>query len=109
MQYGEDLAVTVTSADGTVLITAVGEMDAFSRTRLVGAISRALDGSMRRVVVDVAGLTFIDATSYTALISLTSHAESEGTSLVFRNPHRSFLRARELIDGGSVVKVDPDR
>lgn len=106
MQSAEDLAVRVTSNDGDALIMVAGEMDAFTRSRLVRATSRALSGSAERVTVDVSGLSFIDATSYAALVDLTSQAESEGKVLRFRNPSRTFLRARELIDRDLVLKLE---
>lgn len=106
MQFGEDLAVTVTSDADPVVIVAVGEMDAFTRSRLVGAIARALSRNVGRVVVDVSGLTFIDATSYSALVELTGKARSEGAALVFRNPTRTFLRARELVDKDRALEVE---
>ena len=106
MQHGEDLTVTVNSTDDAVLITVLGEMDAFTRTRLISAISRALNGRTGRVVVDVSGLSFIDAASYRALMALAEQAGSEHTSLVFRSPSRSFLRARELLDPGAALELD---
>lgn len=98
MQYEEDLAVTVTSNVDPVLIAVAGEMDAFTRSRLIRVLARVLTRDVNGVIVDVSGLSFIDATSYAALMDLTRQARSEGRTVVFRSPSRAFLRARELID-----------
>ena len=98
MQYEEDLAVTVTSSVDPVLIAVAGEMDAFTRSRLIRVIARVLTREVNGVIVDVSGLSFIDATSYAALMDLTRQARLEGRTVVFRSPSRAFLRARELID-----------
>ena len=105
MQYPQDLAVTVAAIGDSVSIVAEGELDAFTRSRLI----RAVTGVVRctdRVVVEVSGLTFVDATSYAALIDLAREADAGGTELVFRNPSRSLLRSRQLLDTGRVLNIE---
>jgi len=106
MQYEEDLAVTVTSSVDPVVVAAAGELDAFTRSRLIRVLARVLSRDVSAVIVDVSGLSFIDATSYSALIDLTNQARSEGRILLFRSPSRAFLRARELIDKDLVLEIE---
>ena len=106
MQYEEDLAVTVTSNADPVLIAAAGEMDAFTRSRLIRVLARVLSREVNGVIVDVSGLSFIDATSYAALVDLTRQARLEGRTVVFRSPSRAFLRARELIDKDQELEIE---
>ena len=61
---------------------------------------------VKGVIVDVSGLSFIDATSYAALVDLTRQARLEGRTVVFRSPSRAFLRARELIDKDQELEIE---
>lgn len=70
-----------------VVVEVVGELDMFTAPRLRDALALLVDGqdSPERLVIDLAGVTFMDSTGFLAL--------DEGTS---RNGWRGYTELRNL-------------
>jgi anti-sigma B factor antagonist len=64
-----DFAVVTDRTHPVVVLRATGEMDAATVTRLDAAIDAALTEHHGHVVIDAAGVTFVDSTGITSLIS----------------------------------------
>ena len=62
-----------------------GEVDLASATDLEACIRRALEGSPSSVVLDLAGLTFIDSSGLRVLVSVSADARSQAVSFGLRN------------------------
>lgn len=84
--------VTSEERDRTV-VAVVGELDVLSvpdlRLELYAAIDRAAD---RLVVIDLAGLQFLDATGLGVLVGAHRRAARAGGHVVLRNPPERVRR-----------------
>ena len=69
MSAGQPLTVAIDRTDPVVVISVSGEMDAATVSRLDAVIDAAIREHEHHVVLDAAGVTFIDSTGITALIS----------------------------------------
>jgi anti-sigma B factor antagonist len=78
-----------------------GEIDMASAPQLVDALSR-LDRSDGRLVIDLAGVTFMDSTGLHAVLNEVASRNGSGP-LVLRNPTRSV---RRLLDIGFPAGVE---
>jgi anti-sigma B factor antagonist len=69
MRGGDHLVVGLEAEEPVVVIAAAGEMDAASIGRLEEAVETAVRDHDRHVVLDLDGVSFIDSTGITALVS----------------------------------------
>jgi len=106
MPFEETLTVTVLAEETASSVFVSGEVDVFSVPRLSSAISREIDSGKRQIVVDLAGVTFIDAFSLDVLVALTVAANAAGSDLSLRNPSPQFSRVRQLVDSRRVLHVE---
>jgi anti-sigma B factor antagonist len=102
-----EFAATVTSADTSTVIAVRGEVDVATAPILRRALAEA-DARGRRdlmggpVVVDLSGVTFIDASGLSVLVGAARWARGEGRMLVLRDPSPATMRVLEitrLLDG----------
>lgn len=77
-------------ADGVLEV--VGEIDASTAVQL----SQAIDEREGDVVIDVAGVSFIDSSGIRALISSQQAIEARSSVLTIRNPSPAVLRLFQL-------------
>ena len=69
MTAGHPLTVAIDQTEPVVLITASGELDAATVSRLDSAIDEAIRTSEHHVVLAAMDVTFVDSTGITALVS----------------------------------------
>ena len=69
MSAGQPFLVAIERTDPVVVITAAGELDAATVGRLDSAIDEAIREHEHHVVLDASGVSFVDSTGITALIS----------------------------------------
>jgi anti-anti-sigma factor len=81
-------AVVNPDPDGTVVVAVDGEIDLETAPRLANWVSDALTSSPKKVVLDVAQVTFIDSSGLTALILGHTEAARAGAELVLRSVTR---------------------
>ncbi|GAA4467365.1 STAS domain-containing protein [Phytohabitans houttuyneae] len=82
-----DLAVEVsTDAAGTVTLAVTGEIDVSTSTFLRGRLEEVLDAEPAAVVVDMAGVPFLDSSGLSTLIYAFSRAERQHATLVVARP-----------------------
>lgn len=85
-------------AAGRHEIRLVGILDLASREAVVAAGRSALDQDAQSpVVLDLAGVTFIDSTGFRALLTVSNLASATGTKLVLKSPSRRIVRLLEII------------
>ena len=89
-----DLSVTESSDGPDVrVLAAAGSIDLQSRTSLVDAGRRQLDqNNIRRLVLDLAGVTFIDSSGIGAVIELAGIATDQDCAFALRNPSARVQR-----------------
>ncbi len=88
------LKIDLSQVNGSAFLTVEGEIDAESVVEL-----RAVLDSLRpdnTVVVDMAGVRFMDSTGINALVDRTLRIEGTGGSLRITNPSRFVQRVVEI-------------
>jgi anti-sigma B factor antagonist len=83
-----EIAITTTvDAENRAVITVTGSLDLETRDALREAGQAALaDASAKALVLDFAGVTFIDSTGIGAIVGLAGDAADIGRSFSLRNP-----------------------
>ena len=90
--------------DGHVIVALRGELDILDAAGVAGALA-TVTAREPRVIVDLAGLDFIDASGLAALVSGWKHARHAGGGLLLAAPQPRVLRvlaATRLLDLFSV-------
>jgi anti-sigma B factor antagonist len=82
-----DLSISAASAEGTTTLAVAGELDPGTAPMLDEAIGAAVaaDG-VTQVVIDLAGVAFIDSSGLSALVTGSARGEEAGVRVVVTNP-----------------------
>lgn len=96
----------VDGTDAVVVVT--GDLDLATVPRLETALTDAFarDGELQRVVVDIAGVEFVDSSGLTALIKANRRAGEESLSFVLRSPSDRVRRTLQLTQLETVLAVE---
>lgn len=78
---GTPLRLTSTLSDTAVVIVAVGEIDLATSGRVADAVKTAHADRVPAVVLDLAGVTFMDSTGVRTLLELTAQSANDGRRL----------------------------
>ena len=97
-----------TTEEGVDLVTLTGELDSSSSEPLSAALA-GLTAGARRVVVDLAGLDFIDSSGVKMLVAAARAVEDEGGGFVLAAPAGSVRRVFEILHLDQVVPIVDDR
>lgn len=96
--------VSSSRCPGHVVVALRGELDVADATWLARALPRAAaPGS--RIIVDLAGLTFMDCGSLSALVSARKQALQAGGDLLLAAPRGTVLRLLSLTDLDGALSV----
>ncbi|SNT61781.1 anti-anti-sigma factor [Streptosporangium subroseum] len=76
------LRFTTKSLTGCVLVTVSGELDIATKPELIHYVNNILSTRVGMVVLDLSGITFIDAQGLSALIMIKRQAQLVHTELV---------------------------
>jgi len=87
--------VTIDQQPEDILATVTGEMDADNCAEFSSAILSCPTDS-GRVVVDLAGLTFIDSSGISELLRVDETLDERGQALVLKNPSPAVRRVLEI-------------
>jgi anti-anti-sigma factor len=82
-------------SDHGVIVTVRGDIDLATAHDLEACVRGALDGASS-VVVDMAGVTFLDSSGLRSLVLLQEEAQSHGTSITLRSTQRNVRRVFDL-------------
>jgi anti-sigma B factor antagonist len=91
------------------LVVLSGEMDIVSTAAFADAMSELESSSPDRVVIDIAGLTFIDSSGINALVQAARAIEARGGRAVLASPAPHVQRVFEITRVGDVVAIAADR
>jgi anti-sigma B factor antagonist len=91
--------------DGDCLVTIAGELDISSCDSLRDALSKIVPDA-QSLILDVAGLKFLDSTGLRCLLDIQQQLQSIGKSLVLRRPSLVLHRVLEVagVDGLFVIE-----
>ena len=90
MEDEEEAELQIHDVDGVLEV--VGDID----TSTAGQLSEAIDGREGDVVIDVAGVGFIDSSGIRTLIASQQALEGRSSTLTIRNPSPAVLRLFQL-------------
>ena len=97
------MQITVGATDaGAVELVVEGELDMATSGRLRAAADAALREDARHLVLDLAGVSFIDSTGVGALVAIRNLAMDRETALTLRDPSRP---ARRILELSTLVEV----
>jgi anti-anti-sigma factor len=71
----------VETMNAAVVVRLAGELDHYNAEEVRAALTRAIEGSPRRVVVDMADVEFVDSTALGVLIEARSKLGRDGLAL----------------------------
>jgi anti-sigma B factor antagonist len=101
--FSADLSTS--ERDGTVVVTLCGKLDIVDAAEVAAALVTAV-AREPRVIVDLAGLDFIDSSGIAALAYARRHARQAGGDLVLAAPRprvQRVLGVTRLVDDFAVV------
>ncbi|MEY2399550.1 MAG: anti-sigma factor antagonist [Actinomycetota bacterium] len=91
---GNEVEFSATAADGVVVVR--GEIDLASAPRFEHALADALEEARGDLVVDLAGVAFMDSAGMNVLVRIFKTLDSEGRTLRLVHPNPSVRRALEI-------------
>ena len=89
------------------MVSVDGELDVHTTSELEQALTTVLSRGGRNVVVDLAGLVFIDSTALAALLRAQSQFRSRGGRLLLVSEDRRILRTLEITGLDRMFDVEP--
>lgn len=104
---GPDFDVTVQRSSGTAVVHVVGELDLVSVPTLADVL-RDLEPPCDRVILDLAGLTFIDSTGLRLAITEHRRAELDGFDFVLAGARGPILRVLRISGLDVALPMAPD-
>lgn len=101
-------SIDVDSCEGEVVLVLHGELDLWTQPQLLNALADVEDAS-RRIVLDLADLTFIDAGNVGLIHRARMLAGLRGTELLVRSHNPRLTRIRELtgLDPDALSRAEP--
>jgi anti-sigma B factor antagonist len=98
---GNEFEVTVTVTDAGTVVAVLGEVDVVSASGLRETLT-SVQGRLHRraaslpVVVDLSGVTFMDASGLGVLVGAARRAHQGGRDIVLRDPSARTLRVLQI-------------
>jgi anti-sigma B factor antagonist len=99
-----EFAVSVTALDGATVVHVNGDLDCYSAPQLRTVLVELADGP-RRVIVDVAGSTFIDSTGLGVLVGGLKRLREQGGHMVLRSPTPMTARLFEVTGVSKLFEI----
>jgi anti-sigma B factor antagonist len=94
-------------SDGQVVVVLRGELDVADAVRVVAELT-AVAARERDVVIDLAGLEFIDSSGVAALVRARSNTRHAGGDLLLAAPRQQVLRVLALTRVIDVFSIHAD-
>jgi anti-anti-sigma factor len=95
-ELDEPLTFDVGDDGGDTVFTLSGELDPHTAPALRTEIDRTLASGRTRLVLDLAGLTFIDSSGLRVIISAHKDAAERGGRLLLRSPSPTTRRLLDI-------------
>jgi anti-sigma B factor antagonist len=99
--------LTISDFGGQVVVVLRGELDVMDAEAVAAALTAVADRG-KVVVVDLAGLAFIDASGMAALVRARRHARHTGGDLVLAAPQRQVRRVLALTRQAGAFSLHAD-
>jgi anti-sigma B factor antagonist len=93
---GDLIAISVALVDSAAQVTAVGEIDCNSAPQLREELDALLDSGVRELVVDLAGVTFLDSAGLCVLAATHRRTLGQGAQLRVLASSRAVIRPMQI-------------
>lgn len=101
----DDFAVEVSFPGGPGLVRVSGEIDCYTAPTLQQRLFEVIDEGARQIVVDLAGVSFMDSQGLAALVRAVMRLRSLDGQLTLRSPRRSVCKIVEITGLGDLLPV----
>ncbi|HEX2024066.1 MAG TPA: STAS domain-containing protein [Acidimicrobiales bacterium] len=91
---------------GTAVVAMRGEIDAIAIPSLSGCLDDVVSAGQRRVVLDMAEVTFIDSVGLAAIVAATKRLAAHGGTLSVRRPSAHVHKLLEITGLTGFVPVE---
>ena len=102
-----DTMIEARETDTEAILVLAGEIDLSCVCDLRDVARDTLARRPERLVIDVAGVTFITSSVLGALIRISGSARNQGTAFALRNPTPIVLRLLRLSGLETILPVEP--
>jgi anti-sigma B factor antagonist len=103
----EELVTSMARADDTITVSLHGEVDVLTVDQVRVALAEAIADRPRRIVVDLADLSFIDSTGLGALVFGFQRSRDESIGFGLAHPTRGVRQILVLSGLLEVVEITP--
>lgn len=100
-----DLTITIDDETERTVVHLVGEIDTVSSKRLRALLGERVDDD-HDVVIDLAGVRFIDSSGLGVLVGALRRFNTAGHDLVLRRPSTSLMRVLEMTGLADVFPIE---
>jgi anti-sigma B factor antagonist len=94
------------STDGDNVVVARGEIDISNAPRLWEALARLIDVGYRDIVLDMAGVEFIDSQGIAVLVRAHKKVRSKGGTVVIRSPREQARTVLEVTGLAGLIQLE---
>jgi anti-sigma B factor antagonist len=101
----DPLSYSILQGPGYAVVSVAGEIDAGTECKFRDALTSGLAHGALRIVVDLAGVTFLGSTGIGVLMGTRRVLAAEGGSLVLAAPHGDVAQVLSLTGVGEVIPV----
>jgi anti-sigma B factor antagonist len=98
---------TITDRTPRTVIVLEGELDLGSTPKLVAIVRGVIDVGDHHIVLDLAGLSFIDSTGLGGLAQVTDLARAGGATVEVRSPSALTTQALEVTGLDRAIAIAP--
>lgn len=99
----EPFAISVDGSGSTATLKLSGELDLSGVPAFDDAL-QAVDPGVTELVVDLAGLTFVDSSGIACFVR--AHLERPDRSVVLRSPSATVRKVLEVVDLGHTMRIE---
>lgn len=89
-----NVALTISGSVATIVVA--GELDLYSVPRLKQSVGEALRGQVGQVVLDLAGVSFVDVRGIELLVEIARDVRDHGAGFALRHPSEVVMWVRGL-------------
>lgn len=101
----DQLRVSVRSGDSYTVIALAGESDVYTYDQLRGALETEVAKGVALLIVDLAGLEFMDSTGVQVLLDMRVMMDNQGGKLALASPQNTVARVLSLIGADQLIPV----
>lgn len=102
------LRITANATDGTTVLRLAGELDVATADQLRERVGALLGKGtvIRQLVLDLAGLEFLDVTGLGAVLETRRKLAEAGATLTLRRPRPMVVRMLALLDLDEALHIE---